>query len=424
MTRICLALSYPFSPLRRIAVRLAMSVGLAALGALLYTSAVGAADEPVRIGILTDMSGNYADVGGIGSVVAAHMAVADFGKTVLGRPIEILEADHQNKADIGANIARRWIDVDHVVGIVDMVNSAVALAVQEIGRNNNVVTMPAGAGAAVLTGKACSATSFQWGFNTYALARTLAEGVVKRGGKRWFFLTADYTFGHELERDARSAVLASGGSVVGAVKAPFMASDFSSFLLTAQSSGADVIALANAGNDFANSIKQASEFGLTSGSQKVVGLWGTASSVRSAGLATTRGMLVTESFYWDTDDKTRAFSNRFFEERKSMPSQVHASVYSAVLNLLRAIKAADTTDAKAVSASLRTIPIDDVFARHAQVRPDGSVAHDMFLFRVKTPDESKGTWDLYEVIDVIPGERAFRSLSESDCPLLRKLSYE
>jgi branched-chain amino acid transport system substrate-binding protein len=243
---------------------------------------------------------------------------------------------------------------------------------------------------------------------------------VKRGGKKWYFVTADYTFGHELEHDAREAVLSSGGSVVGSVKAPFMASDFSSFLLTAQSSGADVIALANAGNDFANSIKQASEFGLTSGAQKVVGLWGTASSVRSAGLQTTKGMLVTESFYWNIDDRTRAFAKRFFDQRKMMPSQVHGSVYSAVLNLLRAIKDAGTTDAKAVSESLRRMPIDDLFARHATVRPDGSLAHDMYLFRVKTPEESKESWDLYELIDTIPGERAYRPLAQSDCPLVRK----
>jgi branched-chain amino acid transport system substrate-binding protein len=375
---------------------------------------------PVRVGILTDMSGNYADVGGAGSVVAARMAVEEFGKSVLGRPIEILQADHQNKPDVGSAIARRWIDLDHVAAIVDLVNSSVALAVQELGRNNNVIVMPAGAASPVLTGAACSATSFQWGFNTYALARTLADGVVKRDGKKWFFVTADYTFGHDLERDARAAVLSSGGSVLGGVRAPFMVSDFSSFLLTAQSSGADVIALANAGNDFSNSVKQASEFGMMSSKQKVVGLWATASSVRSAGLHTTQGMLITESFYWDLDDKTRAFSKRFYDSQKMMPSQVQAAVYSAVFNLLRAIDKAGSTDAKIVADALRHIPIDDVYARHATVRPDGGLSHDMYLFRVKDPTASKADWDLYELLETLPGEKAFKPLSESDCPLVSK----
>jgi branched-chain amino acid transport system substrate-binding protein len=385
-------------------------------------SAPLAAEEtgPIKVGILTDMSGNYADVGGIGSVVAAQMAVADFGKPLLGRSIEIVQADHQNKADIGSVIARRWIDLDHVAAIVDLVNSSVALAVQELARDKNVTIMPAGAASPLLTGAVCLPNSFQWGFNTYALARTLAEGVVKRQGKNWFFVTADYTFGHDLERDARAAIAASGGSVIGGVRAPFMASDFSSFLLTAQASGADVIALANAGNDFSNSVKQANEFGLTSSRQKVVGLWATASSVRSAGLATTQGMLITESFYWDLDERTRAFSQRFFAARKMMPSQVQAAVYSAVFNLLRAIEQAGTTEAKAVSEAMRSIPIDDMFARHATVRADGSLAHDMYLFQVKSPAESKGSWDLYQLLETIPGDRAFRPLAESDCALVKK----
>lgn len=378
-----------------------------------------AEQAPVKIGILTDMSGNYADVGGAGSVTAAEMAVKDFGGTVLGRPVQVVAADHQNKADIGGAIARKWIDIEHVAAIVDLVNSSVALAVQELARTNDVVVMPAGAASPVLTGRSCLPNSFQWGFNTYALARTLAEGVVKRDGKRWFFVTADYTFGHDLERDARAAVAASGGSVTGGVKAPFMASDFSSFLLTAQASGADVVALANAGNDFSNSVKQASEFGLTSSKQKVVGLWATASSVRSAGLPTTQGMLVTESFYWDLDDDTRAFARRFEAARGMMPSQVHAAVYSAVLNFLRAVDKAGSSDSKAVSAALRTIPVSDMFARHAKVRADGGLAHDMYLFQVKTPAESKGSWDLYKLVETIPGDRAFRPLAESDCPLAK-----
>jgi branched-chain amino acid transport system substrate-binding protein len=393
------------------------AAGLVTASATLCLPAQAQNTAPVRIGILTDMSGNYADVGGAGSVTAAEMAVADYGKTVLGRSIEILQADHQNKADVGSVIARKWIDLEHVTAIVDLVNSSVALAVQELARSNDVVIMPAGAASPVLTGKACLPNSFQWGFNTYALARTLAEGVVKRGGKRWFFVTADYTFGHDLERDARAAIASSGGSVAGTVSAPFMASDFSSFLLTAQASGADVIALANAGNDFSNSVKQASEFGLMSSKQKVVGLWATASSVRSAGLATTQGMLITESFYWNLDDKTRAFAKRFDEARKMMPSQVHAAVYSAVFSLLHAIEKAGSTDSKAVSAAMRTIPIDDMFARHATVRADGSLAHDMYLFQVKTPAESTESWDLYKLVETIPGDRAFRPLAESDCGL-------
>jgi branched-chain amino acid transport system substrate-binding protein len=390
-----------------------------AIAVCLSSATAFAQPAPVKIGILTDMSGNYADVGGAGSVTAAEMAVADFGKTVLGRPIQVISADHQNKADIGGTIARKWIDIEHVTAIVDLVNSSVALAVQELARTNDVVVMPAGAASPVLTGKACLPNSFQWGFNTYALARTLAEGVVKRDGKKWFFVTADYTFGHDLERDARAAVAASGGSVTGGVRAPFMASDFSSFLLTAQASGADVIALANAGNDFSNSVKQASEFGLTSSKQKVVGLWATASSVRSAGLPTTQGMLITESFYWDLDDATRAFAKRFEAARGMMPSQVHAAVYSAVLNLLRAVDNAGSTGSIAVSAALRTIPVEDMFARHAKVRADGSLAHDMYLFQVKTPAESKSSWDLYKLVETIPWDRAFRPLADSDCPLAK-----
>ncbi len=377
-------------------------------------------DDMVKIGVLTDKSGIYADLTGEGSVVAATMAVGDFGGKVLGKPVVVVSADHQNKADVASSIARQWIDADKVDALVDIVTSSVGLAVQAIGAEKGIVTLNSGAATVRLTGKECSPTGFHWVYDTYALAHGTAGAVVATGGDRWFFLTADYAFGHSLEADTAAVVKAAGGTVVGAVRHPFPASDLSAFLLQAQASGAKVVGLANAGQDLTNSVKQAAEFGLTEGGrQRLVSLLGTIIDVHSMGLPLAKGLVTTEGFYWDADDETRAWSRRFLEKTGRMPTMIQAGVYSSTLHYLRSVEAAGTDEGKAVAARIRSLPIRDFFAKNGRVAANGRMIHDMYLFEVKAPQESKGPWDYYRLVKTIPGDQAFQNPAESGCPLVK-----
>ncbi|MBV9523627.1 MAG: ABC transporter substrate-binding protein [Alphaproteobacteria bacterium] len=378
------------------------------------------ANDTVKIGVLSDMSSLYADIGGPGSVIAAQMAVKDFGGTVAGKPIEIVSADHLNKPDVGANIARQWIDQDHVDAIVDVPTSSVALAVQEVTKEKERIFLMSGPASSDLTGKACSPTGVHWTYDTYALAHGTGGALVKQGGDTWFFITADYAFGHALERDTSAVVTAAGGKVLGAVRAPLNTADFSSFLLQAQSSKAKIIGLANAGGDTINSIKQGAEFGIVAGGQRFAGLLVFISDVNSLGLQTAQGLVLTSAFYWDQNDETRAWSKRFMAEAKKVPTMVQAGVYGEVTHYLKAIAAAKTDDAKAVMAKMRELPINDFMTKNGKLREDGRVMRDMFLFQVKAPGESKYQYDDYKQLAVIPAEQAFRPLSESECPLVKK----
>ncbi len=397
--------------------------GLAALAALLVAPALAGAqisDDVVKLGVLNDMSSLYADATGKGSLLAAQMAVEDFGGSVLGKPIEVVFADHQNKPDIGANIGRQWYDQEHVDAIVDVPTSSVALAIQQISKEKNRVFLMSGPGTSDLTGKACAPTGVHWTYDTYALSHVAGKAMVERGEDSWFFITADYAFGHALERDAAEVVKASGGKVLGAVRAPLNTADFSSYLLQAQASGAKVVALANAGGDTQTAIKQAAEFGLQKGGQKLLALLIQITDVHSLGLETAQGMIMTDGFYWDRDGETRAFSQRFFEKMHIMPTMIHAGVYSEVRHYLKAIAAAKTDEAKAVVAKMRELPIEDFFAKHAKLREDGRMVHDMYLMQAKSPAESKGEWDLYKILATVPGEAAFRPIDRGDCPLVAK----
>ncbi len=378
-------------------------------------------DDVIRIRVLNDQSGPNADVSGFGSVESARMAVEDFGGSVLGKRIEVIFADHQNKPDIGTAIVRKWIDIDHVDAVVDGNNSGVALAVQGIVREKNKIFLMGGVASTRLTNEDCSPNGLSWVFDTYALARSTAKAIMAEDGKSWFFVTADYAFGYSMEKDASDAVRAGGGTVLGDVRVPLNTTDFASYLLQAQASKAQVVALANTGADMVNSIKQAQEFGLTGSGQRLAGLLTFIDSIHSLGLQATQGLYLTTAFYWDYDDQTREFSKRFAARYKGrMPSMVQAGVYSAVAHYLKGVKSAGTVDGTAVVAAMKTIPLDDFFARHAYIRDDGRVIHDMYLVQVKKPAESKAPWDYYKVLRVIPGGEAFNSLAESHCPLVKK----
>ncbi|WP_204623740.1 ABC transporter substrate-binding protein [Crenalkalicoccus roseus] len=378
------------------------------------------ATGPLRIGVLDDMSGLYADITGPGGVIAVRMAVEDFGGRVLDRHIEVVSGDHQNRADVGSGIARRWFDVEGVHMITGLGNSSVALSVQQLARERGRINIVSGAATTELTGRQCSPTGVHWTYDTYALARGTGTALLQEGGQRWFFLTADYAFGHALERDTAAVVLAGGGTVVGRARHPLNTADFSSFLLTAQGARADVIALANAGGDTINAVKQAAEFGLTrSGNRRLAALLMMVTDVRAIGLQTAQGLVFTESFYWDMDDATRAFSQRFFERHGAMPTMLQAGMYGATLHYLRAVQAAGTADdAAAVMARMREMPINDFMTRDGRLREDGRVIRDVHLMQVKTPEESTGPWDLMRVVRTIPGDQAFRPLAESECPLV------
>jgi len=388
---------------------------VAAAGLLLATPTFA---QGVKIGILNDQSGVYADYGGKYSIEAAKMAIEDFGGEVLGKKIELVTADHQNKPDLGVAIARRWYDTEGVDMITELTTSSVALAVQELSKEKKKIDIVVGAASSRITGDACTPYSFHWAYDTRALAVGTGGALVKAGGDTWFFLTADYAFGYALEKDTTDIVTANGGKVLGSVRVPLNSSDFSSFLLQAQSSKAKIVGLANAGLDTTNSIKQAAEFGIVKGGQKLAGLLMTISEVNGLGLAAAQGLILTEGFYWDHDDKTRAFSKRFMKRTGHMPSMIHAGTYSATLSYLKAVKAAGTKDSDAVAKKLKELPVDDVFAQ-GKVLPNGRMVHDLYLFEVKKPSESKYPWDYYKQLAVVPGDKAFFTAKESGCPLTK-----
>jgi branched-chain amino acid transport system substrate-binding protein len=390
----------------------------AAFGVGTATSQIS--DDVVRIGLLNDQSNVYADLGGPGSVIAARMAIDDVGGKVLGKPIDMVVADHQSKADIGASIARQWFDSDKVDMVIGFDNSSVALAVEQVAFEKNRIAIAGAIGTTAFTGKACTPNEAAWVYDAYALTNTLARSVVKRGQDTWFFITVDYSLGHSLEADATSAIATSGGKVLGSVRHPLNTADFSSYLLQAQASGAKVVALANAGGDMTNATKQANEFGLTRTGQTVVSLLTFITDVHSVGLKAAQGLTFVTAFYWDRDDESRAWSKRFFEVHKRMPTMAQAAVYSAIRHYLGAIEAAGTDEAKAVMAKMREIPVNDFYAKNGKVREDGRMVHDMYFVQVKTPEESTGPWDYYKILSTIPGDQAFRPLDEGGCPLVKQ----
>ncbi|GAB2909478.1 ABC transporter substrate-binding protein [Paralcaligenes sp. KSB-10] len=374
---------------------------------------------PIKIGVLTDLSGVVADATGKGSVEAARIAVEEAGGKVLDRPIEVIAADHQHRPDIGSAIARKWFDVDGVDVIVDLPNSSVALAVQNIAREKKKIVMFSSAGTTALSQGQCSPYGVQWTYTTYALARGTASAVVKAGEKNWFILATDYAFGKQLAKDTSEVVTANGGHVLGTVYHPLNTADFSSFLLQAQSSNAQIIALANAGGDTINAIKQAAEFGLGTGKQKLAAMLLMITDVHSLGLKVAQGTYLTTPSYWDANDGTRAFTKKFEARVGKPPTFLQAGVYGSVRHYLKAVKAAGTDQSDAVMAKMRQLPIDDPFSQHAQIRPDGLVVRDMLLAQVKTPEQSKKPWDYYNIIATIPGENLVWPLAESQCPLLK-----
>ncbi|KMO18457.1 ABC transporter substrate-binding protein [Methylobacterium platani] len=377
---------------------------------------------PVKLGVLNDQSGQYADASGPASVEVVKMAIQDFGGKLLGSPIAMISADHQNKPDIGSSIARKWYDTENVNVILDLSNSAVALAVSEITREKNKIMIASSVGTSALTNEKCSPNSFQWSYNTYALARSTAKALVERGGKDWFFLTADYAFGHALEHDATSVVKQLGGKVLGAARHPFGTSDFSSFLLQAQNSGASVLGLANTGLDVSTALRQAHEFGvLGKGStMKAAALLLQITDTHAAGLANAQGIYMSEAFYWDRDDESRKFGRRFFDKIGRMPTMVQAGLYSATMHYLKAVQAAGTTETGKVLEMIRSMPVNDFFSKNGHVREDGMHIHDYYLLRVKSPAASKAPWDYYDVISTVSGEDANIPRAESKCPLMQK----
>ena len=376
-------------------------------------------DGVVKIGVLNDQSGTYADLAGPGSVIAARMALEDFNAAKKGLKVEILVADHQNKPDVGSSIVRQWYDVEKVDVVVDVPTSSVALAVSEISRQKGKALIVSTGATSDLTGKACSPNTIHWTYDTWALANGTGSAIVKTGGDTWFFLTADYAFGHALERDTEAAVIKAGGKTVGKVRHPFPSADFSSFLLQAQSSKAKIIGLANAGADTTNAIKQGAEFGIVKGGQKFAGLLVFLTDVHSLGLETAQGLILTSGFYWDLNDRTRAWSNRFYAKHKRMPTMVQAGVYSSVIHYLKAVSALKSDDGAQVIAKMKDIPIDDQLFGKGRVREDGRGIHDMYLLEVKKPSESKGEWDLMKVRATIPAEEAFRPLKDGGCSLVK-----
>jgi branched-chain amino acid transport system substrate-binding protein len=397
------------------------------LGTALSLASVGfalAQDKTVKIGALSDQSGLYADLGGPGSTLAAQMAVEDSGLAAKGWKIDIISGDHQNKPDVGTAIARQWFDVDKVDIIVDVPNSGVALAVNNVIKEKNGVYINSGAATSDLTNAQCSPNTVHWTYDTYMLAHTTGQALVKAGGDTWFFLTADYAFGAALERDTTAVILANGGKVVGGVKHPLNTSDFSSFLLQAQSSKAKIIGLANAGGDTTNSIKQAAEFGIVKGGQKLAALLLFITDVKAIGLETAQGLNFTETFYWDLNDQTRAFSAKFAARMKNgaPPTMVHAGVYAGVLHYLKALEAmgGNPHDGIKVVDKMKSMPTDDPLFGKGEIQPNGRTIHSAYLFEVKKPSESKAPWDFYKLIGTVPGDQAFTPLSESKCALLKK----
>lgn len=402
--------------------RTLLSTLLATAGALgAATAQAQVSDGVIKIGVMNDMSGLYADLTGQGSVVAAKMAVEDFGAAAKGMKVEIVSADHQNKPDVGSTIARTWYDVDKVDAIADVPTSSVGLAVNQITREKGKVMLNSGTASSDLTGKACSPNTIHWTYDTWMLANGTGTAIVKTGGDTWFFLTADYAFGHALERDTEAVVVKNGGKVLGKVRTPFPGTDFSSFLLQAQTSKAKIIGLANAGGDTTNSIKQAAEFGITKGGQNLAGLLVFLPDVHALGLNTAQGLVFTETFYWDMNDQTRAWTKRFVAANGGKyPSMVHAGVYASVLHYLKAVEAAKTDDGTKVVAKMKELPTDDPLFGKGTIRADGRKIHPAYLFEVKKPSESKYPFDYYKLRATIPADQAFRPIDQGDCPLVAK----
>src|ERR1700755_2565687 len=402
--------------MRSLAAAIAAGLAIAVSGgsAQAHTSA-----EVVKMGVLTDMSSLYADATGKGSLAAVEMAVGDYGGKVKGKPGVVISADHQNKPDVGASIARHWYDNERVAAIFDVPPSSVALPVSALTREKNRININSGGGSSDITGVACSPNTVHWTYDTYALSNVAGKAMVKRGEDTWFFITADYAFGMALERDAANVVKESGGKVLGDVRHPLNSSDFSSVLLQAQASKAKVVALANAGGDTTNALKQAAEFGLTQGGQKMIALLQEITDTHSLGIKATQGLIVTDAFYWDMNNETRAFTKRFNEKVGHMPTMIQAGLYSATMHYLKAIEAIGTDEAPKVLEQMRATPINDFFAKNGKIRIDGRMVHDMYLFEVKKPEESKGEWDLYKLIATVPGDEAFRPLDKGGCPLVK-----
>jgi branched-chain amino acid transport system substrate-binding protein len=397
------------------------------LGTALSLASAGfaaAQDKTVKIGALSDQSGLYADLGGPGSTLAAQMAMEDSGLTAKGWKIDIISGDHQNKPDVGTSIARQWFDVEKVDVIVDVPNSGVALAVNNVIKEKNGVYINSGAATSDLTNAQCSPNTVHWTYDTYMLAHTTGQALVKAGGDTWFFLTADYAFGAALERDTTAVIAANGGKVVGGVKHPLNTSDFSSFLLQAQSSKAKIIGLANAGGDTTNSIKQAAEFGIVKGGQKLAALLLFITDVKAIGLETAQGLNFTETFYWDMNDQTRAFSKKFAARMKNNapPTMVQAGVYSGLVHYFKALEAlgGNPHDGVKVVEKMKSMPTDDPLFGKGSIQPNGRTIHSAYLFEVKKPSESKAPWDFYKLVGTVPGDQAFTPLSESKCALLKK----
>jgi branched-chain amino acid transport system substrate-binding protein len=403
--------------MKRTAIALATTVALASPA----FAQVKISDDVVRIGVMTDMSGQFSHEAGEGSVTAVKMAVEDFGGTVLGKPIEVIIADHQNRNEVAIAKAKEWYDIGKVDMIANLINSSIALAVTNVAQEKNRIAIVNGSGSSRLTGDSCTPNSIHYAYDTYALAQGTGKALIKEGLNSWYFLTADYAFGHALEGDTANVVKANGGKVAGAIRYPIDTPDHSSFLLQAQASKAKVVAVAGSGTTFINAVKSAKDFGLTDGGkQSIAGLLVWITDIDSMGLNTAQGLVLTNGFYWDRDDETRAFSKRFFERMKRMPHMGDAGDYSSTMHYLNAIKAAGTDDAKTVMAKMREMPVNDFFAKNGRVREDGRFVHDMYVYEVKKPSESKYAWDYYKLRAVIPGDEAYRPLSESKCPLVKK----
>ncbi|OJU36655.1 MAG: ABC transporter permease [Rhizobiales bacterium 68-8] len=394
-------------------------ISAALLAATVIPAAADVSDGKVKIGILNDQSGVYADFGGKWSVEAAKMAVEDFGGKVQGAAIEIVDADHQNKPDIASNIARQWYDTEQVDAIMELTTSSVALAVQGISAEKKKIDIVTGAATTDLTGKACSPYGFHWAYDTHSQAVGTGGALVAQGGDSWYFITVDYAFGHSLEEQTANFVKEKGGKVLGSVRYPLGATDYSSFLLQAQSSGAKIVGLANAGLDTSNSIKQAADFGIVAGGQRLAALLFTLAEVHGLGLQAAQGVVLTEAWYWDQNDQNRAFAERFFKRTNRMPNMIQAGTYSAVLQYLKAVDKAGTDETEAVAKQLHEMPVNDVFTANGKVQADGNMVHDMYLFQVKKPEESKKDWDYYSYLATIPGDEAFIKAQDSGCPLVK-----
>lgn len=377
------------------------------------------AATPLKIGVLSDLTSVYSDIGGAGNVEATKMAIEDFGGTMFGKPIEMIAADVQNKPDIASALARKWWQNENVDMIIDMPTSATALAVMDLSKQFEKVLIITDAASSDITGKACSPYTAHWTYDTYGNAHTVGSAIVKQGGDSWYFITADYVFGHSIERDTGDVIRAAGGKVVGSARHPLNTADFSSFLLQAQQSKAKIIGLANGGGDTINAIKQAGEFGIVAGGQKLAGIVMFISDIHSLGLKVANGLVITEAYYWDLNDRTRAFGKKFFERMKRMPTMNQAATYSATLHYLKAVQAAGTRDTKPVMAKMREMPVRDAFTDNGFLREDGRMVHSMFLLEVKKPEESKYPWDYYKVLAEVPGDQVFRPLKDGACPLVK-----